>query len=138
MKRLIYGLIIPFALLLLLAIPSSAEDKPQPPEKKASVWMEQKLLYSKVILEGLTEENYEKIQLGAKAMSYLGHLEKWAHSDRPDYQRELKNFELANQLLIKQAQKKNLEATTFAYTLLTVSCVRCHDVVRNVNKPANP
>ena len=36
--------------------------------------------------------------------------------------------------LIRQAGKKNLGGATLAYTQLTLSCVHCHNVVRDAKK----
>jgi hypothetical protein len=109
--------------------PKKADDK-----DKTSIWMKGKLQGSKNILEGLTRGDFEMVSNNAKAMSFLGYLEKWARANREDYQRELKYFEAANKELIRQSDDKNLAGTTLAYAMLTGTCVRCHEIVRDVKK----
>jgi hypothetical protein len=116
---------------------SSEEKKPEPAgaQKKpdeASIWMKKKLEFSQNILAGLTRADFEAVEMNAKAMNVLGFLEKWVRANRPDYQRELKYFETANKALIRQAEQKNLEGATLAHMLVTASCVRCHQVIRDV------
>jgi len=103
-------------------------------EDKASVWMRGKLRLSQGILAGLTRADFARIKDNARAMNSLGYLEKWARADRRDYKRQLTHFALANQELIRQAEKKNLDGATLAYIQLTSSCVQCHQIVRDVKK----
>jgi len=111
-------------------------DQPKKDDEKdkASLWMKAKLELSKNILEGLTREDYDMISRNAKSMNYLRYLEQWARSNQENYQRELKTFEAANKELIRQADNKSLAGTTLSFALLTGTCARCHQVVRDVKK----
>jgi hypothetical protein len=84
------------------------------------------------ILTGLTEGNFDKIRKNAEAMSLLDYLEGYARADVPGYKRQLSTFDSANRELIRQAREKNIEGATLAYTQLTISCIRCHQIVRDV------
>lgn len=44
----------------------------------------------------------------------------------------LNDFEYANKSLVLASKEKNLDAATLAYMELTVSCVNCHKIVRDV------
>ena len=57
-----------------------------------------------------------------------------AARDTPGYNAKLKDFEYANKSLRLAAQEKNLDGATIAYIQLTLSCVHCHKLVRDVEK----
>jgi hypothetical protein len=113
---------------------TDAQERSAARQEKSSIWMKKKLELSQNILAGLTESDFEKIRANAEAMGFLGYLEKWVRADRPDYKRQISHFEFANQELIRQARDENVEGATLAYTQLTVSCVQCHKIVRDVKK----
>jgi len=117
----------------LFVCPLSGQEKVAAQEK-SSVWMKKKLEFSQNILAGLTESDFDKISRNAKNMNFLGHLEKWGRADNLDYKRQVSHFEFANAELIRQAKDKNLDGATLAYNLLTVSCVHCHQIVRDAKK----
>ncbi len=70
----------------------------------------------------------------AGKMQVINYLEEWDRGRNPEYKRQLRYFSDANAELIRQAGKKNLGGATLAYTQLTLSCVHCHNVVRDVKK----
>lgn len=113
---------------------SSAQEKKPSKQEKASIWMKKKLEFSQNILAGLTECDFDKVRANAEAMDVLGYLEQWARADMPDYKRQVSYFEFANRELIRQARAKNLDGATLAYNQLTVSCVQCHKIVRDMKK----
>jgi hypothetical protein len=113
--------------------PSRGGDDPAK-EKQASVWMKQKLVASQYILGGLTKADFDAIRLNAESMVFVGYLEKWVRADTPGYQNMMRDFEYANKLLIHASREKNLDSATLGYVQLTLSCVNCHKVVRDVTK----
>jgi cytochrome c556 len=117
--------------------PTVADDKPDPSPEKASAWMKQKLELSQNILSGLTQGDFEAVELNAQRMNIVNYLEKWSAADKPeykDYKRQLSYFEMANRELLRQSRAKNVEGATLAYNQLTVSCVQCHQIVRKNKK----
>jgi hypothetical protein len=127
------------ALAVLAVCPAGAGEK-QPGKKKAdrrdeaSVWMKKKLDHSKGVLSGLTRADFEMIRKNAEAMKVIGYLEEWDRADLPEYKRQLRYFSDANKELIRQANNKNINGATLAYTQMTLSCVHCHNVIRDVKK----
>jgi hypothetical protein len=121
------------ALLLTLA-PLVPAQGPARTSEKASIWMRQKLRASQEILRGLSDGDFQCIGANAQSMNVMEHLERWARAGKPEYQTQLRLFEFANRELIRAAAEQNLDAATLAYTQLTVSCVNCHKIVRNVKK----
>lgn len=113
---------------------SSGQEKNATEKDKSSIWMTKKLELSQNILAGLTQSDFDKVRANAAVMNFMGYLEKWARADMPSYKRQVSYFEFANDELIRQAKEKNLDGATLAYNQLTVSCVKCHKIVRNAKK----
>lgn len=128
------GLLI-FGLVALLPV-FAQNPKPVRPKKAddkaaASLWMSKKLDYSQKILAGLTKGDFEAVIKNAEHMEVVGFLEKWDRADLPEYRRQIRYFDDANKELMRQAGKKNINGATLAYTQLTLSCVHCHNILRD-------
>lgn len=113
---------------LLTVLQAFAEDEPA---KKPSVWMRTKLEHSQKVLGALATEDYEAIADSAKAMNNLSELEKHVRAGTPGYRTQLQIFRYANEDLLKQAKKKNIDGCALAFSQLTLSCVNCHKSLRD-------
>jgi hypothetical protein len=125
------------ALAMLSLCPAGAQEKEKSKEKKkdpASIWMASKLMHAQKILAGLTKADFEAVEKSANALRVVGYLASHDAADRPDYKRQVRYFEDANKELLRQARSKNVNGATLAYTQLTLSCVQCHTIVRDVKK----
>jgi cytochrome c556 len=130
-----FRVVVILALVLTTVNFTGASEKKKPSEAdKARAWMKQKVQFSQGILSGLTEGDFDKIRINAQAINVLTYMEKWSWADRPEYKQQMRAFEAANKELLRQAKAKNIEGATLAYNELTVSCVRCHQVVRKAKK----
>ena len=112
---------------------SRPAKKPPAKADQGSVWMKKKLEYCKNILDGLTKADFEVIKKNAGLLQTIKYLEA-ADRTSKEYKRQLSYFEAATKSLISQAGKKDINGTTLAYTQLTLSCVQCHNVVRDAKK----
>lgn len=112
----------------------SRGNKAGDPQDKASLWMKHKLVSSQKILEGMTRADFEAIEKNAAAMQVMSYLEGWVRADRPEYKAQLRAFEHANGAIMRDARDKNLDGVTIAYTQLMISCVQCHQIVRDTVK----
>jgi hypothetical protein len=99
--------------------------------KGGSVWMKVKLRSSQNILRGLTLGDFDLIEENARRLNNFGRLEKLVHSRNAEYQTQLKFLEHANQELMRQAKKKNLDGATLAFVQMTTSCINCHRALRD-------
>src|SRR4029078_8387767 len=63
--------------------PEARGDKAEDPHKKASLWMEHKMLSTQKILEGMTRGDFKQIENNAEGMHFLGYLEGWVRADTP-------------------------------------------------------
>ncbi|MDA8743769.1 hypothetical protein N9N28_03945 [Rubripirellula amarantea] len=131
-----------FLSLLILSIgaPTLAQETAPPSNdadvaKEASeqlddVWMQKKLDYSTAILKGLSLGDFELIEANARQMRLLNRIEGFVRSRNPDYRTHVHAFERASDEVIRQAKKQSIDGVIVAYHQLTVSCVRCHQTLR--------
>jgi len=129
---------IAFASLLWLA-PSPAADgqeqkTPEATESQPSVWMRKKLDFSRNILAGLASEDFDNVAANAQAMKGMSKFESFIRGKMPGYRTQLEVFQDANEEIIRQAQKDNVEGAALAFTQLTISCVNCHKHLRGQAK----
>ena len=131
------SLLIVLSIVSLSFLSPSGADEPQE-EKPASYWMRKKLEYSEKILGGLAAADFDTIGKTARTMNALTHMEKWVRGTSPEYRTQLQLFEHANEQLIRTADKESLDGAALAYVQLTLSCVNCHKIVRDLNSAKPP
>jgi hypothetical protein len=115
----------------LISMAAVEEDQAKP-----SYWMQKKLHYSENILQGLVNKDFEQIEKNARSMAALNQIEKWVHGGTPDYRAQLHLFQHANEQLVRAAGQQNLDGAALAYVQLSLSCIHCHKVVRDVQPKA--
>jgi hypothetical protein len=98
-----------------------------------SFWMEKKLLYSQDILRGLASGELEDVADKAEQMRLLSKVEGWIRNRKPGYKAQFQAFEFANAEILRNAKAGNLEGATIAFQQLTISCVSCHKMLRDVD-----
>jgi hypothetical protein len=111
--------------------PVLRSDEQQPPTRQA--FMRQKLEFSKLVLEGITLENYDMIAKNARALRLLSRAALWELPTIPnaeEYVIYTGEFQRLCDDLSKNAKAKNIDGATIAYLGLTMSCVNCHKYVR--------
>jgi cytochrome c556 len=125
---------IGIASLLWIATAAAAagqeQKTPQATESQPSVWMRKKLDFSRNILAGLASEDFDKVVANAQAMQGMTKFESFIRGKMPEYRTQLEVFQDANEQIIEQAQKDNVEGAALAFTQLTISCVNCHKRLR--------
>lgn len=118
-----------------LAAANGQEQKtPETAETQPSVWMRKKLEYSRNILAGLASEDFDKVAANAQSMQGMSRFEGFLRGKMPGYRTQLEVFQDANEEIIRQAQKDNIEGAALAFTQLTISCVNCHKQLRAQSK----
>ncbi len=125
-------IVIGLAILALGATLLSARAQEPRPRTRAE-FMRLKLEYSKLVLEGLTLENYETIIKNARALKKLSEAAEWEVPTIPnagEYVVFTSEFQRLTDELVKKARDRNVDGATLAYVRLTVNCVNCHKYVR--------
>jgi len=134
--------VLAVAALLLFVFPTVGDDKPKAdpkakPDAKTEL-MKKKLALSQKVLEGLALEDFDKIKTGAddlvtvrqNAAFMVGKTAKYEVYAN-DFQKHLENIQAA-------VKKKNVEAAALGYVEMTLTCVRCHQYVRDEKIGAAP
>jgi len=121
-----------FALIVAASVTPVLRSSEQPPPTRQA-FMRQKLEFSKLVLEGITLENYDMIAKNARALRLLSMASLWEVPTIPnaeDYVTYTGEFQRLCDDLSKNAKAKNIDGATLAYLRLTMSCVNCHKYVR--------
>jgi hypothetical protein len=123
------------ALCLLVCAPwtSSGQQK-----DALRILMAEKLDKSKTILEGIALADFRKITTSSETLIQLSKTEEWFAFKTARYEQHTNEFRRAAENLADKAQHKNLDGVTLAYFDLTMSCVRCHQYVRDVRDARAP
>ena len=137
MKRRLffYGLLIASVSALAPLAADKPKESDRDEQKPASIWMRKKLQYAEKILEGLATADYEQLAENADAMSQFSRIEEFVRGRDETYRHHLQNFEHASRQLARQARAENIEGATLAYMELTLSCVKCHEHLRDRERP---
>ena len=119
-------LILPLVAIALLipAIKSLSQE-----EDSHGREMQKKLEHSKLILDGLVTEDFEKILQGAESLNAMGK-RKWTENDSVGYRTQNQVFWFTTGTLVMAAEEKNIDSATLSYTQMTHSCVNCHKLLR--------
>lgn len=128
-KRLAFGL----AGIALAATFLAARGQEQPRPRTRAEFMRLKLEYSKLVLEGLTLENYATIVKNAQALKKLSEAAEWEVPTIPnagEYVVFTTEFQRLADELARKGREKNMDGATLAYLRLTMNCVNCHKYVR--------
>jgi len=107
----------------------------KPAEAEPNFWMKKKLESSQHILAGLATADFDQISKSAKSMNNLTQIERWTRrTNAEEYRTQLRVFRFANEDLVREADKKNIEGVSLAFSQLTLSCVNCHKLIRDADK----
>jgi len=98
-------------------------------------WMEIKLKSSQEILAALARGDAKSIETYARRMLLLNVLEQWKttkpYVDNSAYDAQLNAFEFATKELARTGKAGDINGALDSYVLLTKSCVKCHQVIRD-------
>ena len=114
------------------------ESEPEAPKTKEEVdkWMLIKLKASQEIFAGLTNGEAKKIENNARRMLVINVLEQWRRDNdfakTSEYEAQLNAFEYATKELIRTSHHEDIDGALDAYIRLSQSCVKCHQLIRDV------
>ncbi|MBC8115753.1 MAG: hypothetical protein H7062_15315 [Candidatus Saccharimonas sp.] len=100
------------------------------PDLSLSAFMRKKLDASSQILEGLTTEDAELIQKGAKTLTELSKTEKWQILSDPEYREYSLDFRINARKLADAADKGNFDNAALQWFDAMKNCIECHQHVR--------
>ncbi|MGI9470971.1 MAG: hypothetical protein ACR2NZ_05540 [Rubripirellula sp.] len=113
--------------------PTQTTKEAEKQVEPVSFWMEKKLEYSQDILRGLATGELEMVAEKAEQMRLLSKVEGWVRNRKPGYRAQFQAFEFANAEILRNARADNLDGATIAFQQLTISCVSCHKMLRDLD-----
>lgn len=116
------------AVALALTGVGRAADEPKD-EKKLTV-MQRKLKFSQMVLEGLATNNFDKIGKGGDGLIECVQHATWKINETEKYVLYSNDFLRRAEGLKKAAKEKNVDAAALAYVDMTLTCVKCHQYLR--------
>ena len=122
--------------LFLIGLCSPAATPAQ--ESKVHKIMEAKLKASQSLLAGIATEDFQKITLSAQELIRLTRTEEWAILKTPKYTMHSNEFRRTAEVILQKAKAKSIDGVTLTYFEMTMSCVRCHQYVREVRNAQAP
>jgi cytochrome c556 len=121
--------LLALALAAALTGHARADEKPKEEPKKLTL-MQRKLLHSQAVLEGLATNNFEKIGAGGAGLLDCVNDATWKINETEKYLAHSADFRKRAEALKKAAKDKNLDAAALAYVDMTLTCVKCHQYLR--------
>ena len=116
--------------LVFLPFQATGQDKKPDRDEILAEMMVKKLKSAHHVLDGVAIGDFKKVASGGEELVRLAKSETWQLIRSPYYERHSKDFILATEKLVKKANEKNMDGVALAYVEVTLSCVRCHQYVR--------
>lgn len=130
------GIILSLAALAAF-VPNPATPQGKKPSEMAKI-MAEKLKNSQILLEGLALGDFAKITRSAEKLIQLSKTAEWMVHKTARYELHSNEFRRAAELIVSKAEAKNLDGVAYAYLDLTMTCVRCHQYVREIRDARLP
>ena len=116
------------AVVLALAGVGRADDKPKD-DNKLTV-MQRKLKHAQTVLEGLATNNFDKIGKGGEGLIECVQHATLKINETEKYVLYSNDFLRRAEGLKKAAKEKNIDSAPLAYVDMTLTCVKCHQYLR--------
>ncbi|MBI3864238.1 MAG: cytochrome c [Planctomycetia bacterium] len=110
---------------------AAAKDKPGVKKTVLRAFMQKKLAASQSVLEGLAVEDFDLIAEGAKQLKTTAGAAEFMVLSDAEYLEHANDFRRIVNKLAVAAKEKRLDGATLAFLDVTMSCVDCHQHVRN-------
>jgi hypothetical protein len=109
--------------------PPAKKPEPTAAKSKESV-MKKKLSQAQKLLEGLALSDFAKMKSAADELAILRHQASWMVLKTREYEIFSGDFQREIEAVQKAAKNKNIDAAALAYVDMTLTCVKCHQHVR--------
>lgn len=129
-KWYLLGLVFALAFGFQATGPVEGVDQPKEAPKKPLTVMQRKLLHARAVLEGLAMNDFAKIKSGSDGMMECAREASWRVLTTPKYELYSNDFIRHLEEMQTAAKNKNLEAASLAYVETTLTCIKCHQHVR--------
>lgn len=109
-----------------------AQEKPKKPQPALTRFMRKKLDASNKVLEGLMTDDFDMIEKASDDLLKISMEERWRISADPTYGRFSREFRSTIKKLKTKAKKDSIDGTALAWMDVSMSCIECHEWVRNI------
>ncbi len=133
MRTLTFALALLWVSGLLAPLSSPAQEK-----DVLAQLMTDKLRNAQSLLEGLATRNFTKTSRSAEKLIQLSKTAEWLVIKTPRYEMHSNEFRRAAETIVQKSKEKNIDGVALAYVDMTLTCVRCHDYVREVREARLP
>ncbi len=135
-KLLFRAVLLSLVIGMLGSASGVAEGQPtKKPKLGYDAWMTAKLVASQQVLTHLTMGDFEKMEESARRMQFVHYLEQWLRKEefknQSGYMGQLHAFEFATKELVRHAEDRDMDGALKSFQLVTESCVRCHQLIRD-------
>lgn len=138
MRTLIHPAALVVTLVTVVGTGFGQAQEKKPAEPKKPTVMQRKLAHAQRVLEGLAINDFEKIKTGADELTLCAQEASWKVINTPKYELYSNEFLRTLEALKKAAKAKNVDAAALAYVDMTLTCVKCHQYVREEKMGAAP
>ncbi len=125
-------LILGVSLAALVLLPRLCGQTDEPDKQKVSALMQRKLERAQKVLDGIATQDFDKVLKNAEELLDISKQAEWRVLKTPAYEMYSDSFQRSARALIKSSKDRNLDAAALAYVDLTLTCVKCHQHVREV------
>jgi cytochrome c556 len=122
------------------AVPDEPPAKPKADDPKAKLRtlptrkeaMDMKLKSSQAILAGIALNDFEKIRAAADELITVSNVNDFLNAYKgAEYQFHMQLFRRPVEMIATKAKDKNMDGVLVAYTDMTLSCLKCHNAMRD-------
>jgi hypothetical protein len=107
-------------------------------ENRLKKLMVDKLRNAQRLLEGIVLRDFRKITTSAEELIQISKTAEWHALRTPRFEMHSNEFRRAAEVVLQKAKDKNLDGVALSYVEMTLSCVRCHEHVREVRDARLP
>jgi len=133
MKKYIFAILVLGLSAALVPLGSGQ----QPNDGLARI-MKEKLKNSQLVMEGMALADFAKIRKGADELIQLSKTAEFMVHKTPRYEVYSNDFRRAAETIYQKAKDQNIDGVALAYVDMTLTCVRCHQYVRELRQARGP
>lgn len=122
-------------LAAMFAFKATSLTSQEPGQASKAGFMRLKLEPAKKILEGIALGDFQMIRVNSEQMRKLSLDADWMVMQTEQYNRHSKDFQSSLNLISRMCDESDLDGVTLAYMQMTMRCVQCHKMIRDVRIP---
>ncbi len=126
-----------FAFLAATPVYVGADDRPNKPVDSENI-MQKKLVAAQKLLGALATNDFAAVKENAQRLNDYSKQAAWKLIETPRYGTYSDEFQRITLKMVRQAEDKNIDGVALAYVDLTLTCVKCHQYVRDTKMGYSP